>query len=85
MKKRSDLSIMLRLIKLVKPLAGYMTAAYGLWLCYDEPCAYGEGDTCGGMGLPYHILCIRRKDHKNRKIGKRHNNAKHSHIRGRLS
>lgn len=60
-------------------------AAYGFWLCYDEPCACGEGDTCGGMGLPYHILCVRRKDHKHRKIGKRHNNGKHSHIRGRLS
>lgn len=30
MKKRSDLSIMLRLIKLVKPLAGYMTAAVAM-------------------------------------------------------
>ena len=29
MKKRSDLSIMLRLIKLVKPLAGYMTLLMG--------------------------------------------------------
>ena len=30
MKKRSDLSIMLRLITLVKPLAGYMTAAVAM-------------------------------------------------------
>lgn len=30
MKKRSDLSIMLRLIKLVRPLTGYMTAAVAM-------------------------------------------------------